>query len=257
VAIVSRGLAEHYWPGQDPIGKRLHRGPKDADLPWLTIVGEIDGVRQLPDEPAEFEIFLPSRQTKADAGSFAPPTMLTGRYGSLVMRGDAPPNQLAAALQAAARSIDPQLPLTEIESMDQVVSEGQAPRRFNAALVTAFAGAAVLLALIGIYGVVAFSTATRTQEMAIRLALGSDRSGILRLVLLSGFRLGLAGCAVGLVAAYFAVRLLRTLVFQIDVLNPAMFACASLAILLIALLAAAVPAWRAASVEPMQALRAE
>jgi predicted permease len=257
VAIVSRNLAEHYWPGQDPIGRRLHRGPKEASLPWLTIVGEIEGVQQLPDQPAQEQIYLPSSQTKADAGSFAPANMLTGKAGSLVLRGNVPPDRLGAALQGAVRSIDPQLPLTDVESMDQVVEEGQAPRRFNTALITAFAAAAVILALLGIYGVVSFSTAMRRQEMAIRLALGADRSGIMRLIVSSGLRLGLAGCGLGLVGAFFAVRLLRSLVFEIDVFDPTILISASLAILLIGVLASAVPAWRASSVQPMEALRTD
>jgi putative ABC transport system permease protein len=258
VAVVSRGLAEHYWPGQDPIGRRLHRGPKEAaTLPWITVVGEIDGVRQLADAPAEEQIYLPSSQTKAVAGTFAPPNMLTGTFGSIVVRGQMPPEQMADSLQAAVRSIDPQLPLTQIESMDQVVSEGEAPRRFNTALISAFAGAAVILALLGIYGVVAFSTAMRKQEMAIRLALGSKRSGIMGLIFISGLRLGLAGCGVGLVAAFFATRLLRSLVFQVDVLDPAILIFATFAVLLITILASVLPARRAASVEPMEALRTD
>ena len=258
VAVVSRGLAEHYWPGQDPIGRRLHRGPKEAaTLPWITVVGEIDGVRQLADAPAEEQIYLPSSQTKAVAGTFAPPNMLTGTFGSIVVRGQMPPEQMADSLQAAVRSIDPQLPLTQIESMDQVVSEGEAPRRFNTALISAFAGAAVILALLGIYGVVAFSTAMRKQEMAIRLALGSKRSGIMGLIFISGLRLGLAGCGAGLVAAFFATRLLRSLVFQVDVLDPAILIFATFAVLLITILASVLPARRAASVEPMEALRTD
>jgi ABC-type antimicrobial peptide transport system permease subunit len=141
--------------------------------------------------------------------------------------------------------------------MDQVVSEGEAPRRFNTALISAFAGAAVILALLGIYGVVAFSTAMRKQEMAIRLALGSKRSGIMGLIFISGLRLGLAGCGVGLVAAFFATRLLRSLVFQVDVLDPAILIFATFAVLLITILASVLPARRAASVEPMEALRTD
>ena len=258
VAVISRGLAEHYWPGQDPIGKRLHRGPKEGTtLPWITVVGEIDGVKQLADAPAEEQIYLPSSQTKAVAGTFAPPNMLTGTFGSIVVRGQMPPEQMADSLQSAVRSIDPQLPLTQIESMDQVVSEGQASRRFNTALISAFASAAVVLALLGIYGVVAFSTAMRKQEMAIRLALGSKRSAIVGLILVSGVRLGLAGCGAGLVAAFFATRLLRSLVFQVDVLDPAILIFATFAVLLITILASVLPALRAASVEPMEALRAD
>ncbi|MGB0124427.1 MAG: ABC transporter permease [Silvibacterium sp.] len=258
VVIVNRALAEHYWPGQDPIGKRLHRGPIEARLPWLTVVGEIVDIKQLAaDVPTEEQFYIPFSQAKADAGSFAPPGMLSGRGGSIVMRGQLPPEQMADSLRAVVRSIDPQLPLTDVESMDHVVSEGQAPRRFNTALISAFAGAAVLLALLGIYSVIAFSTALRTQEMAIRLALGSQRSSIMRLILVSGAKLGLAGCGIGIVAAVFATRLLRSLLFQVDSLDPIVLVLATVSILLLALVASVIPARRAASVEPMEALRTE
>ncbi len=258
VVIVNRTLADHYWPGQDPIGKRLHRGPTEANLPWLTVVGEIGDVKELAaDVPVEEQFYIPFSQAKADAGSFAPPGMLTGRGGSIVMRGQLPPEQMADSLRAVVRSIDPQLPLTDVESMDHVVAEGQAPRRFNTALISAFAGAAVLLALLGIYSVIAFSTALRTQEMAIRLALGSQRSSIMRLILVSGAKLGVAGCGIGLVAAVFATRLLRSLLFQVDSLDPIVLVLATVSILLLALVASVIPARRAASVEPMEALRTE
>jgi predicted lysophospholipase L1 biosynthesis ABC-type transport system permease subunit len=108
---------------------------------------------------------------------------------------------MARALRATVHSIDPQLPLTQLESMERVVEEGQAPRRFTTALVSSFAAAAVLLALLGIYGVIAYSTAQRTQEMAIRLALGSQRSSVMRLILISSAKLGLLGCGIGALAA--------------------------------------------------------
>jgi predicted permease len=258
VVIVNRTLAEHYWPGQDPIGKRLHRGPKEADIPWLTVVGEIGDVKELAaDVPTEEQFYIPASQAKADAGSFAPPGMLTGRGGSIVVRGQLPPEQMANSLLAVVHSLDPQLPLTQVESMDRVVSEGQAPRRFNTALISAFAGAAILLALLGIYSVIAFSTALRTQEMAIRLALGSQRSSILRMILVSGVKLGLAGCAIGAIVAVFAARLLRSLLFQVDALDPIVLVLAIVSILLLALAASVIPARRAASVEPMEALRTE
>ena len=111
-----------------------------------------------------------------------------------MVRGQLPPEQMAESLRSVVHSLDPQLPLTQVESMDRVVGEGQASRRFNTMLISAFAGAAVLLAVLGIYSVIAFSTAMRTQEMAIRLALGSQRSGVMRMVLVSGAKLGLAGC---------------------------------------------------------------
>jgi len=259
VVIVNRTLAEHYWPGQNPIGKRLHRGPERATtLPWLTIAGEIGDIKETAaDSPTLNQIYIPTSQSKADAGSFAPPGMLVGTTGFLVIRGQLPPEQMADPLRAVVRSIDPQLPLTNIESMDRVVAEGQAPRRFNTLLISSFAAAAVLLSLLGIYSVIAFTAALRTQEMAIRLALGSQRATVMRLVLASGARLGLLGCGIGAVAAIFASRLLRSLLFEVKPLDPAVIALAAVSIFLLALAASVIPARRAASIEPMRALRSE
>jgi ABC-type antimicrobial peptide transport system permease subunit len=161
------------------------------------------------------------------------------------------------SLRAVVHSIDPQLPLTDVESMDRVLAEGQAPRRFNTALIAGFAAAAMLLALLGIYSVIAFSAALRTHELAIRLALGSQRSGVMKLVLLSGAKLGMMGCGIGAIAALFATRLLRSLLFEVDPLDPAVVVLAALSIFVLAIAASIVPARRAASIEPMRALRTE
>jgi predicted permease len=259
VIIVNRTLAEHYWPGQDPIGKRLHRGPERATtVPWLTIVGEVGDVKQLTaDSPTMNQFYLHTGQNKGAAGSFAPPGFLVGNNGFIVVRGAMPPQQIADSLRAAVRSLDPQLPLTNVESMDSLVAEGQASSKFNTALISSFAAAAVLLSLLGIYSVIAFSAALRTQEMAIRLALGSQRSSVMRLILASAAKLGLAGCGIGAVAAVFATRLLRSMLFQVDPFDPAVIALAAISIFLLALAASIVPARRAAAVDPMQALRAE
>lgn len=259
VTIVNRTLAEHYWPGRDPIGKRLHRGPERATtLPWLTVVGEIGDVKEsAADSPTMNQFYIPASQFKADAGSFATASTLAGNNGSIVMRASEPPEQMEDSLRAVVRSIDPQLPLTQVQAMDRAVSETEAPRRFNTALISSFAVAAVLLALLGIYSVIAFSAALRTQEMAIRLALGSQRSSIVRLILISGAKLGLIGCGLGAIGAIFATRLLRTLLFEVDPFDPVVFVFAALSIFALALAASFVPARRAAAVEPMQALRTE
>jgi predicted permease len=258
VVIVNRTLAEHYWPGQDPIGKRLHRGSAEAALPWLTVVGEIGDVKQLAaDVPTSNQFYLPVSQVRAGVGPFATPNLRVGNSGSIVVRAAMAPEQMIDALRATVRSIDPQLPLTNVEPMDRVIAEGQAPRRFNTALISSFAAAAVLLSLLGIYGVIAFSAALRTHEMAIRLALGSQRSSIMRLVLGSGARLGLVGCGIGAIAAVFATRLLRSLLFQVDPVDPAVLALAAISVFLLAVAASVVPARRAASIDPMQALRNE
>ena len=183
--------------------------------------------------------------------------MVSGDAGCIVLRSTLPPEQMIDSLRAVVRSVDPQLPLTDIGTMENVLAEGQAPRRFNTALISGFAAAAVLLSLIGIYSVIAFSAALRTQEMAIRLALGSQRSAILRLVIVSGARLGLIGCGIGAVATFFATRLLRSMLFQVDPLDPFVITLAAVAILFLALAASLIPARRAAAIEPIQALRTE
>ncbi len=259
VVIVNHTLAERYWPGQDPIGKRLHRGSTEAtNMPWLTVVGEIGEVKELAaDVPTMNQVYFPSSQIKASAGPYGTADMLAGGGGSIVLRSQQPPDQLADALRRVVRSLDPQLPVTHLESMDRVVAEGQASRSFTTAVISAFAGAAVLLALLGIYSVIAFTTAQRTQEMAIRLALGSQRAGVMQLVLFSGARLGVIGCFLGAFAAIFATRLLRSFLFQVDPLDPMVVALAAVSILILALAASLLPARRAAHVDPIQALRAE
>jgi predicted permease len=258
VAIVNRTLAEHYWPGQDPIGKRLHRGPAQANLPWVTIVGEIGDVKQGGgDQPTLNQFYLPTSQVKAGAGSFASASFLAGNSGSIVLRSTLPPEQMVDSLRAVVRSIDSQLPLTNVETMEHVVAEGQASRRFNTVIISAFAAAALLLALLGIYSVIAFSAALRTQEMAIRLALGAQRASVMQLILASAAKLGLAGCGIGAVAAVFATRLLHSFLFRVDPLDPLVITMAAVSIFLLALAASVIPARRVAAIEPMQALRNE
>jgi ABC-type antimicrobial peptide transport system permease subunit len=222
------------------------------------VVGESADIKQTSaDSETLNQMYMPAVQLKAAIPGFAPPEMLNANYGTLVMRGELPPEQMADSLRATIRSIDPQLPLIHVESMEHVVEEGQASRRFSTALISAFAAAAVLLALLGIYSVIAFSAAQRTHELAIRLALGSQRASVMQLVLVSGARLGLAGCGIGAIGAVFATRLLRSQLFQVDPLDPYVLTMAAIAIFLLALAASVVPARRAASIEPMQALRSE
>ncbi len=258
VTIVNHSLAQHYWPGQDPVGKRVRWGMPETPTPWMTVIGEIGDIRQTAaDAEIQDQIYQPARQNVASYGSLARPDMLNGSGGFIVLRTMLPPEQMANALRSTVRSIDPQLPLTQISSMQRVIEEGQASRRFDAILISAFAAAAVLLALLGIYSVIAFSAALRTHEMAIRLALGAPRSSVMGLVLASGAKLGLVGCVLGAVAATFATSLLRSLLFQVDPLDPLVIVLAALSIVALALAASVIPARRAASVEPMQAFRAE
>jgi len=167
------------------------------------------------------------------------------------------PKQMEASLRATVRAIDPQLPLTQVQTMEQAVSSTEAPRRFNTVLISSFAFAAVLLAVLGIYSVIAFSVASRVQEMAIRMALGSQRAGIVRLVLASGARLAAVGCVLGLAGAAAASSLLRSLLFGVTPFDPLVLTLAAVGVLALALAASTLPALRAASINPMQALRGE
>jgi predicted permease len=258
VAIVNHKLAEHCWPGSDPVGKRLRLGLQETKIPWLTVVGEVADVKEAsPDVPSKQQYYLPVDQYEKSIGPFASPTDLNGNGGYIAIRTATEPEQIANVLRATVRSMDPQLPLSQVQSMEHAVSDSEAPRRFNTALISGFALAAVLLAVLGIYSVIAFSAALRTQEMAIRIALGSQRSGILGLVFWSAAKLALAGCAVGLLGAAAASRLLQSFLFGVSPFDPLVLAVAGVVVVMLALAASLLPARRAASIDPMIALRAE
>jgi putative ABC transport system permease protein len=258
VGIVNRKLAEHYWPGSNPIGKRLRIGLQETNTPWVTIVGVVADVKESsPDVPAKEQYYEPLAQIEKSIGAFGSPTDLNGNGGNIVLRTALEPEQMANVLGATVRSIDAQLPLTQVQSMERTVSDSEAPRRFNTAVISAFAFAAVLLAGLGMYSVIAFSAALRTQEIAIRMALGSQRAGILGLVFVSAAKLGVAGCAIGLLGAAAASRLLGTFLFGVSPFDPLVLTLAAVFVMLLAWLASLLPAQRAASIDPMRALRAD
>jgi putative ABC transport system permease protein len=256
--IVNQKLAEKYWPGQDPIGKRLRVGTADIKTPWLTVVGEVADMKQgSPDDATRNQMYLPIEQSEEAAGTLASPTDLNGNSGYMVLRTQLAPEQMGNALRATVRAIDPQLPLDQVQTMEHAVSTSEAPRRFNTVLITAFAAAAVLLAILGIYSVIAFSVALRVQEMAIRIALGSQRSGVLQLILVSRAKLAGIGCGIGLLGAVAASKLLGTFLFGVSPFDPLVLSLSAVAILLLALAASVLPARRAAHTDPVQVLRSE
>ena len=258
VLIVNHKLAQHFWPGQDPIGKRLRIGTQQMQTPWMTVVGEVADVSLAsPDQPTPMQYYQPAGWTIDDIGSLATPTDISGNGGAIVLRSAMPPETMENALRAAVREIDPLLPLTDVQTMEHAVQESEAPREFNTVLIASFAVAAVLLAVLGIYSVIAFSVASRVQEMAIRMALGSQRAAIVRLVLNSGAKLAAIGCVIGLAGAAAASSLLRSMLFGVSPFDPVSLALAAFGVLLLAVAASALPAMRAASIEPMRALRGE
>jgi predicted permease len=256
--IVNRSLAQLSWPGQDPIGKRLRFGTPSLKSPWGTVVGEVADVAEgSPDLPSKQQFYLPMKQANEMAGEMGSSGNLLGNRGYIVVRTTIPPERMENVLSATVRSIDPQLPLTHVLSMEYTITSSEAPRRFNTVLISSFAAMAVLLAALGIYSVIAFSVASRVQEMSIRIALGSQRHRIVRMVMVSGARLVVVGCAIGLAGASAALRLVRSFLFGVSAFDPLVMAGAVFLLLLLALAASLVPAWRAASVDFMQALRSE
>jgi predicted permease len=258
VVIVSQELAQHSWPGQNPIGKRLRVGTVEMQTPWAIVVGEVASVKEgSPDSDPLQQYYSPIQQAETLYGSLANPGDLNGNAGFVVLRTALPPGLVENQLRATIHSLDPQLPPAQMQTMEEAVSGSEAPRRFSTVLISSFAGVALLLAVLGIYSVIAFTVAMRVHEMAIRMALGSQRSGVVRLVLSSGLKLAAAGCAIGLAGAFFASRLLQSLLFGVSSLDPVVLTLAVLTVLLLATAASLLPARRAAGINPTDALRAE
>jgi predicted permease len=258
VATVNRKMAERYWPGQDPIGKRLRRGMPETATPWMTVVGEVDDVKMgSPDEETMPQVYQPVMQMVASEGVFASAGELSATEGWIVLRSSVAPKLMENMLRDTVQKIDPQLPLYQMRTMEQAISRSEAPRRFNTVLISSFAIAALLLSVLGIYAVIAFSVALREQEIAVRMALGCQRSGVLVLILGSGVKLAAIGCGIGLLGGVAASRLLRSFLFEVSPFDPGVLALSAFAMLLLALAASALPARRASSTDPMLALRGE
>jgi putative ABC transport system permease protein len=257
VTIVSQSMAKHSWPGQSALGKRIHIGNPKKGLPWATVVGVVGNANFGPrDEPDVDEFYAPAAQP-----ALFPPPGASGRLsnpsgGCILVRSALPPDEITRTVRSAIAEIDPLLALQHVQPMDAVMASVESPRRFNTDLITAFALAALLLAVTGIYAVVAFSVSLRTQEIAIRMALGAQRAGIARLVLASGARLALLGCVLGVVGSLAVSRLVRSFLFSVSPTDPLIYVEGIVIMLLLALLASALPATRASSTDPSKALRA-
>ena len=258
VVIVNKKLAEQSWPGQDPIGKRCRIGTETMKTPWATVVGEVADVKeQSPDVPSKQQYYMPVEQETAMAGELAPPGSLSGNGGFIALRTTTPPEQMENAVAcdgASDRSAVAADPGADDGACD-LGDRGATAVQYGADLY--LCGTAVLLAVLGIYSVIAFTVALRVQEIAIRMALGSQRAGIVGLVLASGLKLAVIGCAIGLVGAIAASRLMGSFLFGVSAMDPLVLTLASVLVLLLAVAACLLPARQAASVDPMQALRAE
>ncbi|MFL6263149.1 MAG: ABC transporter permease [Thermoanaerobaculia bacterium] len=246
VVVVNETLARTHWPGVDPVGKRLRFGIYDSsEKVWLSVVGVVDDVRSSSLEGApRAQAYLPAAQVA-----------FSGQYLVLHTKGD--PQGLIAAARSAIWSVDRDQPVAEVRTMSKVVSQSVAGRRFNMVLLEVFAGLALVLAAVGIYGVTAYSVARRTREMGLRMALGAGRGTVLGLVLREAGGLALAGLAAGLALAFAASRVMASLLFGIGATDPTTFAGVAATLALVSLFAAWVPGRRATRVDPMVALRTD
>jgi putative ABC transport system permease protein len=243
VALISRSVARDFWPSEDPIGKRIKLG--GSVDPWRTIIGVVGDVRHYGlHAPPSHQVYL--------TGAAEPGFGLT-----LVVRTTTPPARLERAVRGAIWSVDSERPIYAVATMEEIVAASIAQRRFALFLLAAFAGLALLLAVVGVYGAMAYSVAQRSQEIGIRMALGASAREILRLVVGQSLRLILPGVALGLLGAGLLARLLATLLYQVRPTDPTTFAAVSLLLMAVALAACYVPARRATRVDPMTALRYE
>jgi len=243
--MINETAAHRYWPGQNPVGSRLSFTTGRAQPTWLEIVGVVkDVLHDGLESPAKPTIYLPFLQS---AQTF----MVT------VVRTDIDPAGLASAVRGAIAAVDKDQPVLMTRTMADIYSDSVAQRRFNTALVVAFGTLALLLAVVGVYGLMAFAVTQRTHEMGVRIALGAERWDVVKLVLGQGLRLAFFGIAFGLAVAFFLTRFFSKLLFNVPQTDPATFIIVSLCLGGIALLASYIPARRAMRVDPMVALRYE
>ncbi len=242
VAIVNQSLASHHWPGRDPVGSRI---TFDNGQNWITIVGVVANARSQIDAEPQDEIHLPLRGT---TGGLLAAAILVRTQGS--------PDTLRNAVREAIRRVDPQQPVTRIETLEQVRTRALAPPRLIATLLGLFAILALVITAAGIGGVLAFSVNQRTQEIGIRMALGASRGAVLGMVLRQGLTLVLIGLAGGTIAALYLVRLMKQVLYGVSPTDPLTFVGVAAVLLAVAAFACLMPARRATMVNPITALRA-
>jgi putative ABC transport system permease protein len=243
VVVINEATARRYFPDQDPIGQRIEMGTR------IQRGGEIVGI------VADFK--QDAMEQQIDPELFMPFDQFPGRSLSVVLRSTAEPQTVASAVQARVRELDPDLPVYDLQPMTEVVATATSQSRFYMLLLGGFAAIALVLAAVGIYGVIAYAVRQRTQEIGIRMALGASRDRVLRMVVGQGMTLALVGAAAGLAGAFVAARGLRSLLFEVSVSDPATYAGVALVLVAVAAVAAYLPARRAARTEPNLALKGE
>ena len=245
VTVINETLARRFWPNENPVGKRLKQGWPENETPWREVVGVVSDVKlNGVDQETPLQAYLPLAQEPA-------------RDLALVVRTQGAPLLLAAAVEETVHAIDKDLPVFNIRSMDQLLDNGIARQQLTMVLLAGFAGVALLLAAVGIYGVISHSVSQRTHEIGIRMALGAQAGDVLKLVAGQGMGLAIVGVAIGVGASLVLTRLMSSLLFGVTPTDPLTFAAISVLLASVALLACYFPARRATKVDPMVALRYE
>jgi putative ABC transport system permease protein len=245
--LINRRFAEQYWPGEDAIGRRLKVGPLDSPNAWLTVVGVVGDVRQTGLYEQKLEFYVPYAQERR---SFMAPR-------DLVVRSKRDPAVIAAAVRNAVWSVDKDQPVSNVRTLDQVFAAAISQERFQALMLGLFAALALLLACVGLYGVISYAVVQRTHEIGVRMALGAQRFDVLRLVVQKGVVLGVVGVVVGLAVSFALTRLISTLLFEVTATDVTTFVGVSIGLFLVTLAASYLPARRAMRVDPLKALRYE
>jgi len=247
VAVINETMAARYWPGEDVIGKRFRVSGPSA--PWISIIGIVGHVRHnAPTERPRAEMYVPHAQWAAAGAS-------TRRAMTFVIRTSRDPMGVLPFVREAARSVDPNLPLSEVRMLDQIVSDAVSQARFTTGLLGLFAGLALTLATVGIYGLISLFIIRRRREIGIRMALGARRIEIIGMVLARGLTLVAIGTVIGLAAAAGLTRLVVSLLYGVSPLDPLTFAVVPSLLVTVAIFACLIPASRAARVNPVEALR--
>jgi len=252
VAIIDENLAHEYWPNQEALGQRIRNG---NNQPWKTIVGIVAHVRHyqvVGDETSSI-----GTEGSAKGVYYFPLYQENSPAVFLIARTNGDPTALAGTIRSAVHDVDPSQPVADLRTMDQRITLSMGPRRSAVTLLSVFAAMALILAAVGLFGLIRYNVMQRTQEIGVRMAIGASRKDILRMVLGESLRLALLGVIGGLIAAFALTRVLSSLLYGVSATDPLTFAGTALALTLVALLASWVPAWRATRVDPLVALRYE
>jgi putative ABC transport system permease protein len=246
VAVIDEEFARRHWPNEEAVGKRIRIGGDDPQNPVLEVIGVVGRVKMdsLNQNSDRVQGYFPFNQV--------PQGGMT-----VVIKGASDPNQLISSIRGAVKEIDPDQPIYSPRTMDEIRAESVAGERLNLTLLSLFAGIALVLAIVGIYGVMSYSVTQRTHEIGIRMAIGARPVDVFKMILGHGMKLALIGVAVGLVAAFLLTRLMATMLFGVEPTDATTFGAISILLVTVALLACYLPGRRATKVEPTISLRYE